>query len=169
MLHAAILRSPHAHARIIAIDATQALALPGVVAVFTFQDIAPLAKPIPLRLYPLPGLEQFLQYPLARDKVRYVGEPLAIVVAESRYLAEDGLDAMDVTYEPLPVVTDVRQALQQQIIIHEAPATNLASRYTLALGDIEEAFHRATYTRKEVFKVPPYREPTRDPRTGSQP
>ena len=81
MLHAAILRSPHAHARITSIDAARALALPGTIAVFTFQDIAPLAKPIPLRLYPLPGLEQFLQYPLAQDRVRYVGEPVAVVVA----------------------------------------------------------------------------------------
>jgi aerobic carbon-monoxide dehydrogenase large subunit len=153
MLHAAILRSPHAHARLTAIDATRALAVPGVVAVFTFRDIAPLAKPIPVRLYPLPGLEQFLQYPLARDRVRYVGEPVAVVVAESRYLAEDGLDAMDVTYEALPAVTDVRQALQDQVIIHEGPATNLAARYTLGLGDIEDAFRQATYTRKEVFKT----------------
>ena len=87
MLHAAILRSPHAHARISSIDDARALAIPGVIVVFTFQDIAPLAKPIPLRLYPLPGLEHFLQYPLARDRVRYVGEPVAVVVAESRYLA----------------------------------------------------------------------------------
>src|SRR5919109_2120445 len=153
MLQAAILRSPHAHARIASINAAKALALPGVVAVFTFQDIASWAKPIPLRLYPLPGLEQFLQYPLARDRVRYVGEPVAVVVAENRYLAEDALDAMDVAYEPLPAVTDVRQSLQDQIIIHEEPATNLAARYTLALGEIEEAFRSATYTRKEVFKV----------------
>ena len=82
-----------------------------------------------------------------------MGEPVAVVVAESRYLAEDGLDAMDVTYEPLPAVTDVRQSLQQQVIVHEEPGTNLAARYTLALGDIEEAFRSATYRRKEVFKV----------------
>ena len=97
MLHAAILRSPQAHARIMAIDAAPALAIPGVVAVFTFQDIAPHAKPIPIRLYPLPGLERFLQYPLAHDTVRYVGEPVAVVVASSRYMAEDALDAMRYT------------------------------------------------------------------------
>jgi len=153
MLHAAILRSPHAHARITAIDAAQAQAIPGVVAVFTFQDIAPWAKPIPIRLYPLPGLERFLQCPLARDRVRFVGEPVAVVVAESRYVAEDALDAMDVTYEPLPAVTDVRESLQNQIVIHEEPGTNLAARYTLAIGDIEEVFRSAPYTRKETFKV----------------
>ncbi|HEX9868464.1 MAG TPA: xanthine dehydrogenase family protein molybdopterin-binding subunit, partial [Candidatus Tectomicrobia bacterium] len=153
MLHAAILRSPHAHARIIAIDTAQAQAIPGVVAVLTFGDIAALAKPIPVRLYPLPGLERFLQYPLAHDRVRYVGEAVAVVVAESRYIAEDGLDAMDVTYEPLPAVTDVRAALQNQIVIHEEPGTNLAAEYTLAIGDSEAAFRTAPYTRKETFKV----------------
>jgi carbon-monoxide dehydrogenase large subunit len=152
MLHAAILRSPHAHAWLTAIDATKALALPGVVAVFTFQDIAPWTKPIPVRLYPLPGLERFLQYPLARDKVRFVGEAVAVIVAESRYLAEDGLDALEVSYEPLPAITDIQASLQQQVIIHEEPGTNLAARYTLALGDIEAAFRQASYTRKEVFK-----------------
>jgi carbon-monoxide dehydrogenase large subunit len=153
MLHAAILRSPHAHARITAIDAAQAQAIPGVVAVFTFRDIAALAKPIPVRLYPLPGLEHFLQYPLAQDRVRYVGEAVAVIVAESRYVAEDAMDAMDVTYEPLPAITDVGEALHNQIVIHDEPGTNLAARYTLALGDSEGVFRTAPYTRKATFKV----------------
>jgi carbon-monoxide dehydrogenase large subunit len=153
MLHAAILRSPHAHARIASINAAKAQAIPGAVAVFTFQDIAAFAKPIPIRLYPLPGLEQFLQFPLARDKVRYVGEPVAVVVAESRYVAEDALDAMEVSYEPLPAVVDVRESMQQQVAIHEEPGTNLAAQYTLAIGDIEGTFRTAPYTRKETFKV----------------
>ncbi len=101
MVHATFVRSPHAHARIVAIDTAAALAMPGVVAVFTYDDIASLAKPIPVRLYPLPSLEPFLQYPLAQDKVRYVGDPVAIVIADSRYVAEDALDVIDVTYEPL--------------------------------------------------------------------
>ena len=71
-LHAAILRSPHGHARLTSIDTTTAREIPGVVAIFTFQDIAGIAKPIPLRMYPLPSLEQYLQYPLAQDKVRLV-------------------------------------------------------------------------------------------------
>jgi carbon-monoxide dehydrogenase large subunit len=153
MLHAVFLRSPHAHARLKSIDATRALALPGVVAVLTFQDIAAFAKPIPIRLYPLPGLERFLQYPLARDTVRYVGDPIAVVVAESRYIAEDALDAMDVTYEPLPAVTDVHEALRHQVVIHEETGTNLAAQYTLAVGDVEDAFRTAAYTRRETFKV----------------
>jgi carbon-monoxide dehydrogenase large subunit len=100
MLHAAVLRSPHAHARIRSIDTTAALAIDGVEAVFTYADMAPCAKTIPVRLYPLPGLERFLQHPMANDKVRYVGEPVALVVAINRYVAEDALDAIAVDYEP---------------------------------------------------------------------
>jgi carbon-monoxide dehydrogenase large subunit len=153
MLHAALLRSPQAHARLTGLDATRALAMPGVVAVLTFQDIAPYAKPIPVRLYPLPGLERFLQYSLARDKVRYVGEPVAVVVAVSRYVAEDALDAIDVTYESLPVLVEVHTALRDQVVLHEEQGTNLASRYTLTIGDVEAMFRSAPYTRKETFRV----------------
>ena len=137
MLHAALLRSPHAHARILSIDASRAQAMPGVVAVFTFQDITPIAKPIPMRLYRLPGLERFLQYPLARDKVRYVGEAVAVVVADSRYLAEDALELIDVTYEPLPAVVDMDDALRDQssctrkqarIWAPDTPSTSAISR-----------------------------------------
>ena len=153
MLHATFMRSPHAHARIKAIDATAALAIPGVMAVFTYDDIAGQAKPIPVRLYPLPRLEPFLQYPLAQDKVRYVGDPVAIVVADSRYVAEDALDAIDVTYEPLPAVVDIEESLLDETIIHEGPGTNLAAHYVVSTGDIDQAFHDAEYTRKERFKT----------------
>lgn len=153
MRHAAILRSPHAHARLTAIDAAAALAMPGVEAVFTFADIASRAQPIPLRLYPLPGLEQFLQYPLAHDKVRYVGEPVAVVVAGDRYVAEDALDAIEVDYEPLPALVDVHVALQDQVLLHETPGSNLASRYTVSIGDPEAAWREADYTRRETLRV----------------
>ncbi len=153
MRHAAILRSPHAHARILSIDATAALAMPGVDAVFTFADIVACAQPIPVRLYPLPGLEHFLQCPLAQDKVRYVGEPVAVVVASSRYVAEDALEAMAVDYGPLDAVVDVREALRDQVVLHEAPGTNLASRYTISIGDLEAAWGQADYTRRETFRV----------------
>jgi CO/xanthine dehydrogenase Mo-binding subunit len=94
-------------------------------------------------LYPLPGLEQFLQYPLARDWVHYVGDPVAVVVAENRYVAEDALDVMDVLYEPLPAVVDVKEVLRQQIVLHDKPGTNLAAQDTIAIGDIEAAFRAA--------------------------
>ena len=121
-------------------------------AIFTFEDIAPFAKPIPVRLYPLPGLERFLQYPLARNMVRYVGEPVAVVIAESRYVAEDALDAIEVTYEPLTAVVDVRDSLRDEVLIHEENGTNLAAQQTISIGDVEKAFHSADYTRKEEFK-----------------
>jgi carbon-monoxide dehydrogenase large subunit len=153
MLHAAMVRSTQAHARLTAIDAANALAMPGVVAVLTFQDIVPYARPIPIRLYPLAGLERFLQYCLAHDKVRYVGEPIAVVVATSRYIAEDALDAIDVRYEPLPAVVDVQTALRDQVLLHEEQGTNLAARYTVSIGDVAAAFRNAAYRRQETFAV----------------
>ena len=153
LLHAAILRSPHAHARITSIDIAGALEIPGVVAVYTFEDMASTAKTIPMRMHRLPGLERFLQYPLARDKVRYVGEPIAIAIAESRYLAEDALDAIQVTYEPLQAVVDTREAMRDEVIIHEDAGTNLAANQGVSIGDVEEAFRNAEYTRKEELNI----------------
>ena len=153
MLHAAFVRSPHAHARIISVDISKALEIPGVLAVLTFEDIASIPTPIPMRLYPLSGLEPFLQYPLAKGKVRHVGEAVAVVIAESRYQAEDGLDAVEVSYEALPAVTGIRQAIQDQVILHEDQGTNQAAQYTVSIGDIDEAFRTAEYTRREVFKT----------------
>jgi len=155
LLHAAILRSPHAHARILSIDTSKALAIPGVVAVFTAQDIADSMEPlpIPIRLVPLAGLERFLQYPLAIDgKVRHVGEAMAVVVAESRYLAEDAMDAIEVRYEPLPAVVEMEDSMKDEILLHEQHGTNTAADYTMELGDADAAFREADYTRKEVFK-----------------
>ncbi|MEK7878282.1 MAG: xanthine dehydrogenase family protein molybdopterin-binding subunit, partial [candidate division NC10 bacterium] len=105
MLHAAVLRSPHAHAVLRKIDASAALALPGVAAVITARDLGPVGR-IPVRLGPRPALVACLQSPLATDKVRYVGEPVAVVIASSRYLAEDAMDLVATEYAPLPVVTD---------------------------------------------------------------
>ena len=152
-LHAAILRSPHGHARITSIDTSKALEIAGSVKVFTFQDLGPNPKPIPMRMMPLPGLERFLQYPLAGDEVRYVGEPLAVVIAESRYIAEDMLDAVQVTYQSLDAVVDAKEALKDLVLIHEGQGTNLAASHQMARGDVERAFRNAEYTRKEEFKI----------------
>ena len=92
MLHAVVVRSPMAHARLNAVDASAALELPGVVGVFTWADLAEYAKEIPQRTCPLPGMERFLQMPMAKSTVRYVGEPVALVVAEDRYVAEDAAE-----------------------------------------------------------------------------
>ena len=153
MLHAAILRSPHAHARIQGIDASAALALDGVVAVFTYADMADLAKTIPMRVFPLPGLDDYLQTPLSADTVRHAGEAVAVVVAESRYLAEDALDVIEVDYEPLPAVTDITDALTDAVIVHPANGTNLAGSAVISVGDVDSAFRDADYVRREEFRT----------------
>ncbi|MGZ9263081.1 MAG: hypothetical protein ACXW6V_26750, partial [Candidatus Binatia bacterium] len=103
MVHAAILRSTHAHAHLLKIEASAALNLPGVIGVLTAADM-PGVKTIPMRTGVIPGLERSQQTPIATTKVRYVGDPIAVVVAESRYLAEDALELIDVEYHPLGAV-----------------------------------------------------------------
>jgi len=153
MLYAAVLRSPHAHARIKSVDVSEALKLAGVVGVLTFADLPAGVKPIPLRMYQLDGLDRFLQYPLARGKVAYVGEPVALVAAVDRYVAEDGADLIEVEYEPLGVVPDVEAALRGDVIIHEEQGTNVAGGHDIKLGDVDGAFRDAEYTRKEVLRT----------------
>ena len=153
MLHAAILRSPHAHARIRSLDTSKALNISGVVRALEFKSIASVAKPIPIRIYSLPGLDRYLQFPLARDKVRYVGDPVALVIAETPYLAEDALEQIEVTYEPLPAVVNVRDALRDEVLIHEQTRSNLAAHYKVSVGNVDEAFRMADYRRREEFKT----------------
>ena len=110
MLHAAVLRSPHAHARLGAIRTKAALALPGVVRWSPPTTSATSAGSPCGSASPGRACVACLQPPLARDMVRYVGEPVAVVVAESRYLAEDALELVEVDYDPLPTVADARRA-----------------------------------------------------------
>ena len=106
-LFAAILRSPHAHAEILAIDTTRALARPGVAAVLVGKEVKAQSEPF------IVGVKAPIEdWSLAVDRVRYVGEPVAVVVASDRYKAEDALDAIDVTYRPLPIVVDPDKAMQ---------------------------------------------------------
>ena len=119
MLHAAVLRSAHANARLRAIEVSRALAIPGVVTVITARDLGSAGR-IPVRLGPRPSLVACLQPPLAVEKVRYVGEPVAVVIATSRYLAEDGLEHVGVEYESLPSVADARRAIEPGApVLHE--------------------------------------------------
>ena len=108
MLHMALLRSPHAHARIAHANVDRARRVPGVVSVFTADHIRDVG-PLPVLAHP-PGQRQTDFPVLPADRVRYVGQPCAAVVAETRYAAQDGVDALDVTYDPLPAVADVAQA-----------------------------------------------------------
>ncbi len=152
LLHAVIVRSPHAHARLLRIDRAKVLACPGVRAFFTYEDIAACGAIIPVRLAPLAGVERFLQEPLARDRVRYVGEPIGIIVATNRYVAEDALDAVEAEYEMLDPVVNVEQALADASVLHPIPGTNTASRYVVTKGDVNGAFARADYTRRESLR-----------------
>ena len=113
-LHAAVLRSPHAHAAILAIDASAARALPGVVEVYTAADVAPHLAERRLKVaLPSPAFRQTLDRPvLASAEVVHVGEAIAIIVAEDRYIAEDALALVSVDYDPLPAVSDCVAALE---------------------------------------------------------
>src|SRR5204863_4329365 len=143
MLHAAVLRSPPAHARLHAIRAKAALGSPGVVAVVTAEDLGAFGR-IPVRLGPRPSVVACLQPPLAREKVRYVGEPVAFVVAESRYVAEDALELVEVNYDTLPAVTDARRAAESNTpVLHEVIGSNVVATLDTRRGDAEAALARA--------------------------
>jgi len=150
--HAAVVRSPVAHARLTAVRTRAALDLPGVVTVLTSADLGGLEAPIPIRLAPLPGFERFLQQPIARDRLRYAGEPVALVLAEDRYVAEDAAERVTLEYEPLAPVVDPRAAMTDAVVLHASAGTNVASRYAVSRGDPDAAFAGAEYTRRETFR-----------------
>jgi carbon-monoxide dehydrogenase large subunit len=157
LLHAVILRSAVAHGRIRAIDASAARARPGVHAVITAADIgASLAgaiPTIPLRQESSPAFAPFEQPVIAHGKVRYVGEPVAVVLAESAAAAEDALDAIALDIESLPAVVDSAGAGRNDVLLFEAAGSNLAMTLTGARGDADAAFARAAYVRRERFSV----------------
>lgn len=140
--HAAILRSPHGHAAIERIDVERARALPGVVGVLTGAEIAAAIKPITNMIAPK---IRFL--PCAVDRVRYFGEPVAVVVADSRYVAEDALDLIDVAYRPLPGVASIDAALDPQSpLLHEEVGSNAVHHRRFSYGDPDAAFAAADRT-----------------------
>jgi CO/xanthine dehydrogenase Mo-binding subunit len=140
-LHAAVLRSPHPHARIVSIDTAAATALDGVHAVITGAQAAVLTDPLP-DFGPDPANHTWRC--LAVDKVRYVGEGVAVVVADSRYLAEDALGLIDVEYQPLPAVVDPEAALAEGApLVHEPLASNCAYERTFDFGEVDRDFAEA--------------------------
>ena len=148
MLHVAFLRSDEAHGRLNRVDPSAARARRGVVAVYTAADLGDYWRPGPLLVPPppIPGMvfNPATQVPLARDKVRHAGEPLVMVVAESRYLAEDALDDIVVDLEPLPAVTGLEAALRPGVpLVHEQFGTNLAAWVRQTKGDYASARARA--------------------------
>ncbi|MFN3929717.1 MAG: xanthine dehydrogenase family protein molybdopterin-binding subunit, partial [Thermoflexus sp.] len=142
LVYAAMVRSPHAHARIKAIHKEKALQHPGVIAVFTGKDMVDSGvKSLPCG-WLLPGMKLPPHYPMAVDKVRHMGEIVAVVIAQDRYTAEDAAELVEVEYEPLPAVADGAKALQPGApAVHDEAPDNVCFRWSI--GDkekTEEAF-----------------------------
>jgi carbon-monoxide dehydrogenase large subunit len=152
-LYAVILRSSVAHGKINAIDVSRAMQLPGVRHVVVGADLGTVVPRIPLRLQPLPQLEVFHQPMLADGKVRYVGEPVAVVLADTPGIAEDALDYIDLDIEPLPAITNREQAAAMPAVLFEDHGSNAAITWKAFKGDADAAFASADYTRRETFKV----------------
>ncbi len=152
MLHAHILRSPFAHARLLSLNAGPALELPGVHAVLTQEDLPPAARAIPMRMFAQQDLEGYLQPPLAGGVVRYSGEPVAMVVADSRYEAEDAAELVEVDYSELPVVLRPDEALEEEAPrLHTGP--NRAGGFRIEFGDVDRAFAEAHLVVEERLEV----------------
>lgn len=151
-LEAAFLRSPHGHARFTRIDASAALGMPGVRAVFTAQDLPGVmaTQPIPL-IVPNPALKASpTQHCLAVDEVCYVGQAVAVVIADSRYQAEDALSAIDVDYDPLPAVSDLAAAASPDAPrVHVSLESNVVASFPMVSGDVDAAFAGAPHVFKE--------------------
>jgi len=165
MLHAAFLRSPHAHARIVRINTAAAASAPGVVRVLSFQDLERWMKPLPLFGAVPPGLaaavkfdiRQAPQWALCRDRVRYVGEIVAMVVADSPERAEDAVDLIEVEWDPLPPVVDMTRAVEPGApLIHPEWGSNVGIGFTHSIGDAENAFAQADATVAETFHIQRY-------------
>jgi CO/xanthine dehydrogenase Mo-binding subunit len=139
MLHAAVLRSPYAHARILSIDTKAARELPGVHAVLTGKDASEVVGPVPAFC-----AEPVVEPVIATDKVRYVGEAVVAVAAESRYVAEDALDLIEIEWEPLPVVADALSGMQPDApLVHENLASNVVFDHVFTFGDVDGDFAQA--------------------------
>jgi 2-furoyl-CoA dehydrogenase large subunit len=149
-LHAAILRSPHAHAKIRAADVEAARKAPGVAAVITGVEVTALSASL------VAGVKAPIEcWPIAVERVRYVGEPVAVVLAANRYLAEDALELIEVEYEPLPAVIDPLAALDsKQPALHDRLGSNIASERSFRYGDPERAFARAAHRVSVTVRYP---------------
>jgi carbon-monoxide dehydrogenase large subunit len=164
-LHAAILRSPHAHARIRGLRLDRARTHPGVVGCFTYADLKEVLRPLPLAGSPPPPLQArvgfqlktAVQLALATDRVRHVGEPVAVVVATDPYVAQDALDLIDVDYEPLAAIVDAEAGLAPgATLLHEAWGDNVGVAFDVRIGDPERALGDAPVRVGARFRVPRY-------------
>ena len=151
VLYAAVLRSPYAHARVAKIDVEKALQMPGVVAVITGEDAKRISNPLPS--YSVSRFKSE-EYFLAVDEVRYVGEPIAAVAATELAMAEDAVEAIEVDYEPLPVVVDPEKAMEPDApLVYGAFGTNVVAHYHAVWGDVEGAFKQADAVVKDKIRL----------------
>ncbi|MFQ5539275.1 MAG: xanthine dehydrogenase family protein molybdopterin-binding subunit, partial [Candidatus Binatia bacterium] len=157
MLHAVILRSPYAHARIKNIDARAALEIPGVITVITPEELKQKTNPFKPGRYAAGLRKPIPEYASAIDKVRYVGEPIGALAARDRGTAEDALELISVDYEPFPPVTDTRDAMgPNSPILFEDLGSNIAWKGSLTYGDIDAAFREADTVVRDKFKIHRY-------------
>jgi aerobic carbon-monoxide dehydrogenase large subunit len=152
LIHAVFLRSPFAHGKIAKLTIGSATAMPGVVGIVTAAEVGAVPK-IPLRMEPLPELARFSQPVIAVDKVRYVGEPIAVVLATSIPAAEDAAAAIEFEIDALPAVVDARTASGSDGYLFEEHRTNLALTLTGVCGDVDTVFREAAYVKSAVFRV----------------
>lgn len=164
LVYAVILRSSVAHGRIVSIDTSAALKIAGVHAVITAKDMPPTPPIVPMRLQPLPEFKPFEQPVLAYDKVRYVGEPMAVVIADSVAIGEDALEAIEVRIESLPAVAEWHDAGRDQSLLFEGPGTNRSLTFHAVRGDADAAFKNAPYTRRETLRTGRHYGLTMEPR-----
>jgi carbon-monoxide dehydrogenase large subunit len=152
MLHVAFARSPHGHARVVDLALDRALAMPGVVAAFGPRDLPALGRPMPA-VMEMPGVQSRMGAPLVEEP-RYHGEAVAVVVAEDAYVAADAVAALDITYEPLPAVTDPKRAMERGAPpVHGGTPDNVAARLHGGYGDVERAFANADVVLRERFNI----------------
>jgi aerobic carbon-monoxide dehydrogenase large subunit len=156
MAWAAMVRSPFAHARIVSVDAEEARSMPGVLAVWSGQDLAeewigglPCAWPV------TEDIKMPTHWPVAKDEVRHLGEIVAVVVAESRVGARDAAEVVNVEYDPVPVVLDMEQALEEEApLVHEDLGTNRCYTWTLSNGDVDRIFEESPVVVSERYYHP---------------
>ncbi len=159
MLYAAFFRSDYAHAKIISIDIQPALEIPGVVAIYTAEDMGEAWEPGPPLVSPPPTLENVVfhsrrQVPLVKEKVKHAGEIIAVVVAETRYIAEDAVEEIVVDFDPLPAVVDLEKCMEKDsVLVHDDLDSNLAAHLKQSKGDYEGARKEADLVIKRRFEL----------------
>src|SRR3954468_893704 len=153
LLHLVVVRSTHAHARLVRVDVSKALGAPGVVAALTGAEVERLVEPLPVNTR-VAGQRLLDAHAMAVHKVLHVGEPVAALVAESRYAAEDAAELVEIDYEPLPAVVDAEAALAPDApLLYEDWGNNVVAELSVDHGDVDAAFAQADHVFRETFRI----------------